>query len=476
MKTPLKNEVDKVKNLISFGMPAHKGKDFFDLDIKSDLTEILDTDNLLNPKGAIKDLHREIEKLFTSKESFITTNGSTGALHIAIAMATRAKDKILIQRNAHKSIYNALLLNDLEPVYLNTIYDENRAMYFGIDEKELRDKIEKNNISACVLVSPNYYGGILKLKEIIKILHEKNIAVIVDEAHGAHLYFSDLKKYSALDAGADLVINSTHKMIPSLTQTALVHRGTDRFSHEELLKHVNIYNSTSPSYLFMLSIEAGLKYMDEVGKIELKNRTRDLENLKRDINYNIDLYHESIIGNDPMKFLFRIGDMSGEEVVEDFLKNKNIRLEMGDLYYALAIISPINTKEEIEKLRNAILSYNNYNFKKILPFKFEIPKMELSPREANLSQGEYISYKDAVGRISKEIIAAYPPGVPLVSFGEIIDNNAIESIERFLSEGIEVIGLQEDKIEVVKWVHLLHLKDLMGLENQQFAIWFMKNF
>ena len=120
---------------------------------------------------------------------------------------------------------------------------------------------------------------------------------------------------------------------------------------------------------------------------------------------------------------------------------------MGDLYYALAIISPINTKEEIEKLRNAILSYNNYNFKKILPFKFEIPKMGLSPREANLSQGEYISYKDSYGRISKEIIAAYPPGVPL---GEIIDNNAIESIERFLREGIEVIGLHKDKIEVVK--------------------------
>ena len=148
-----------------------------------------------------------------------------------------------------------------------------------------------------------------RLKELVKILHEKNIAVIVDEAHGAHLYFSDLKKYSALDAGADLVINSTHKMIPSLTQTALIHRGTDRFSHQELLKYVNIYNSTSPSYLFMISIEAGLKYMDEVGRCELEKRTRDLENLKRAINYKIDLSHESIVANDPMKFLFRIGGM-----------------------------------------------------------------------------------------------------------------------------------------------------------------------
>lgn len=470
MKSPLKNEIDKVKNIISFGMPAHKGKNFFDLDIKSDLTEILDTDNLLNPRGAISELHSEIKKLFGSKESFITTNGSTGALHIAISMATKPKDKILIQRNGHKSIYNALLLNDLEPIYLNTVYDENRAMYFGIDEEELIEKIESNNISACVLVSPNYFGGILKLKGLIKILHDKNIAVIVDEAHGAHLYFSDLKKFSALDAGADLVINSTHKMIPSLTQTALIHRGTDRFSHEELLKYVNIYNTTSPSYLFMLSIEAGLKYMDEVGRIELQKRTKDIENLKRAINYKIDLSHGSISANDPMKFLFRIGSMSGEEIVCDFLKNKNIRLEMGDLYYALAIISPINSSFEIDKLKEAILSYGDGNFKKILPISFDIPKRELSPKEAFLSQGEYVSYREASGRISKEIIAAYPPGVPLVSYGEIIDDKMIESIDSFLSEGIEVVGLHEDKIEVVKWVHLLHLKDLMALENRQFAI------
>lgn len=470
MKSPLKNEVDKVKNIISFGMPGHKGKNFFDLDIKSDLTEILDTDNLLNPRGAISELHSEIKKLFGSKESFITTNGSTGALHMAISMATKPKDKILIQRNAHKSIYNALLLNDLEPIYLNTIYNENRAMYFGIDEEELIEKIEDNNISACVLVSPNYFGGILKLKELVKILHKKDIAVIVDEAHGAHLYFSDLKKYSALDAGADLAINSTHKMIPSLTQTALIHRGTDRFSHEELLKYVNIYNTTSPSYLFMLSIEAGLKYMDEVGRYELQKRIKEIENLKRAINYKIDLSHESIVANDPMKFLFRIGNMSGEEIVCDFLKNKNIRLEMGDLYYALAIISPINSSFEIDKLKEAILSYGDHNFKKILPISFDIPKRKLRPKEAFLSQGEYISYREASGRISKGIIAAYPPGVPLVSYGEIIDDKMIESIDSFLSEGIEVVGLHEDKIEVVKWVHLLHLKDLMALENRQFAI------
>ncbi|MFR8506604.1 MAG: aminotransferase class I/II-fold pyridoxal phosphate-dependent enzyme [Peptoniphilus sp.] len=450
MKRPLSNKIDEVKNKTSFGMPGHKGKEFFDLDVRRDLTEIYGTDNLLNPSGVIEDLHREISKLFGSKESFITTNGSTGALHIAMAMATRPGDKVLIQRNTHKSIYNGLLLNDLDPIYLNTIYDKDRAMYFGIDLDELRRKIEENNIAACVLVSPNYFGGILRLREIIEILHEKDIPVIVDEAHGAHLYFSDLKKYSALDAGADLVINSTHKMIPSLTQAALIHRGTDRFTHQDLLKYVNIYNTTSPSYLVMLSIEAGLDYMDREGRSELVKRCKEIEDLKDTIKYDLDLSHDSIVANDPMKFLFRIPGMTGEEVVEDFIINKDIRLEMGDLYYALGIISPINTSGEIEKLKEAILSYKDGEYKKIIPQEFPIPEKKLLPREAFLSHGERISYKDARGRISKEIIGAYPPGVPLVSFGEVISEEIINKIDEFLAEGIEVIGLLEDEIEVVK--------------------------
>lgn len=450
MKRPLSEKINEVKNKISFGMPGHKGKDFFDLDIKRDLTEIYGTDNLLNPSWVIDDLHKEISKVFGSRESFMTTNGSTGALHIAIAMATRPGDKVLIQRNTHKSIYNGLLLNDLDPVYLNTIYDKDRAMYFGIDLDELREKIEKNKITACVLVSPNYFGGILRLKEIIEILHEKDIPVIVDEAHGAHLYFSDLKKYSALDAGADLVINSTHKMIPSLTQAALIHRGTDRFSHEDLLKYINIYNTTSPSYLVMLSIEAGLAYMDREGRSELIKRTEEIKNLKEAINYDLDLSHDSIIANDPMKFLFRIAGMTGEEVVEDFILNKDIRLEMGDLYYALGIVSPINTSEDLETLRDAILSYGDGPYKKIIPQDFPLPEKRLLPKEAFLSEGERISYKDAKGRISKGIIGAYPPGVPLVAFGEVITEEIIETIDKFLDEGIEVIGLLGDMIEVVK--------------------------
>jgi len=450
MKGYLLRELEKYKNKISFGMPGHKGKDFFPLSINLDLTEISSTDNLLNPSGVIKNLQEEIAELFGTKYSFMINNGSTGALHTAIEMATRPGDEILIQRNTHKSIYNALIINRLDPVYLNTIYDDKRAMFFGISKDELRKKIKNNNIKACVLVSPNYYGGILNLKELIEILHEENITVIVDEAHGAHLYFSDLRKFTAIEAGADLVINSTHKMIPSLTQSAILHVNSDKFTYRQALNYINIFHSTSPSYLLMLSIEQGLKYMDEIGRYELKKRERDIKKLKEDINYNINLNHPSIVANDPMKFLFRIDSMTGEEVLEKLL-DRDIRLEMADLYYALAIISPINTSEEINKLKEEILKLGNINNKITeTPMDFKIPKKAMIPVKAFESEKETIYYKQAIGRISSNIVSAYPPGIPLISYGEIINKDIIDNIDKLQKAGIEITGLYEEKVEVVK--------------------------
>lgn len=454
MKEFLLDEVNKIEDKISFGMPGHKGKQFFDLDVKKDLTEILATDNLLNPKGAILKLENQIRDIYGAKESFLILNGSTGALHTAISIATKNSDNVLIERQCHKSVYNALILNDLNPIYLEPVYDKKKALFFGIKKEELLKKIRNNDIKACVLTSPNFYGGILKLKELIEILHREGITVIVDEAHGAHLYFTDLKKYSAIESGADIVINSTHKTIPSLTQTALLHLNTDKFTRREVMDHINLYHSTSPSYLLMLSIEAGIKYMSEFGKSEILNRTKDLDNLKREINYSLDLKHETICANDPLKFLFRVRGLKGEELLKKFLYDKDIRLEMADLYYALAIISPINTSEEIDALKNAIIELDGDYYEEIKPIDFFMPKKVMRPREAFESETEIIDFRKSNGRISKNIVAAYPPGVPLISFGEVFSDEIIENIIEFKNVGIEIVGMENDTVEVVKWVFL----------------------
>lgn len=454
MRKFLLDEVNKVGDKISFGMPGHKGKQFFDLDVKKDLTEILSTDNLLNPKGAILKLENQIRDIYGSKDSFLIINGSTGALHIAISIATKNGDNILVERQCHKSVYNALILNDLNPIYLEPVYDKKRALFFGIEKEELIKKIRNNDIKACVLTSPNFYGGILKLKELIEILHSEGITVIVDEAHGAHLYFTDLKKYSAIEAGADLVINSTHKTIPSLTQTALLHLNSDKFTRREVLDHINLYHTTSPSYLLMLSIEAGIDYMDERGRIEILNRTKDLDSLKSEIDYSLDLKHDTICANDPLKFLFRVRGLEGEELLKKFLYDENIRLEMADLYYALAIISPINSSEEIAALRDAIINLSRGSYRDIKPIDFFLPKKLMSPREAFESETEIIDFRKSKGRISKNIVAAYPPGVPLISFGEVFSDDIIANILEFKKAGIEVVGMKDDTVEVVKWVFL----------------------
>ena len=146
MRKYIEESVDKYKDDYAFGMPAHKGKKYFDLDIKRDLTEFLDTDNLLNPQGAIKKSQEEVSEIFSSKYSFYIPNGSSGAINIAISSLAKRRDNILVQRNTHKSVMNSIIINDLNPIYINTKYDEENALFLGIELENLKNILEENSI------------------------------------------------------------------------------------------------------------------------------------------------------------------------------------------------------------------------------------------------------------------------------------------------------------------------------------------
>ncbi|MDO5715384.1 MAG: aminotransferase class I/II-fold pyridoxal phosphate-dependent enzyme [Tissierellia bacterium] len=454
MKKYICREVRRIENALSFGMPGHKGRDYFDLRLSSDVTEFWDTDFLLHPQGAIEKSQKEVAKLFGAKESFYITNGSSGALHIALSLFTKRKSRVLIQRNTHQSIYHGMILQDLEPVYLSTKYDWERGFYVGIDLKELEEKLKANSIDVAVFVSPNYYGGILRLKEIVHLCHTYHVPVIVDEAHGAHLYFGQQKNLGALAAGADLVVHSTHKMIPSLTQTALLHIGSDRVRSEEVLRAMKLFLSTSPSYLFLQSQEEGLDYMEKEGSLRMKEVIRWRKELHQEYGIaNLQRPDESLADYDPLKFLFQIRGRSGHEIVENLFLRYNIRLEMGDLYYGLAILSPLHNREEIQRLGRAVQELSqeegqkNWSIHKII-----FPKIEqvLSPREAFDRPTQWVELSQGSDRISGGIIALYPPGVPLVSYGERIGKEILEEIQRYQEAGLEVLGIENGKIEVVK--------------------------
>lgn len=450
MRKSIEESVDKYKDDYAFGMPAHKGKKYFDLDIKRDLTEFLDTDNLLNPQGAIKKSQEEVSEIFSSKYSFYIPNGSSGAINIAISSLAKRKDNILVQRNTHKSVMNSIIINDLNPIYINTKYDEENALFLGIELENLKNILEENSIQLAIFVSPNYYGGILKLKEIVRLCHSHNVYVIIDEAHGSHLYFSHMKEFCANFSGADIVINSTHKTIPSLTQTALLHVNNDRVDVDKLKKVINIYTTTSPSYLFLISQEEGIDYMVKEGYKKLEILRKELDKISKDtgiMSYNIN--DSTIASYDTMKFLFRLPILSGIEIVKKFHLEYNIRLEMGDLYYALAIFSPLTEICELRKFIDVILSLRNGEYKKIAKLKFPTSKRIISPRKAFDSPSIYKNLKDSCGMISANNVAFYPPGIPIISYGERITKEIIDIILNNLDEGIEVVGINQGKIEVV---------------------------
>ena len=450
MRKYIEESVDKYKDDYAFGMPAHKGKKYFDLDIKRDLTEFLDTDNLLNPQGAIKKSQEEVSEIFSSKYSFYIPNGSSGAINIAISTLAKRKDNILVQRNTHKSVMNSIIINDLNPIYINTKYDEENAIFLGIELENLKNILEENSIQLAIFVSPNYYGGILKLKEIVRLCHSHNVYVIIDEAHGSHLYFSHMKEFCANFSGADIVINSTHKTIPSLTQTALLHVNNDRVDVDKLKKVINIYTTTSPSYLFLISQEEGIDYMVKEGYKKLEILRKELDKISKDtgiMSYNIN--DSTIASYDTMKFLFRLPILSGIEIVKKFHLEYNIRLEMGDLYYALAIFSPLTEICELRKFIDVILSLRNGEYKKIAKLKFPTSKRIISPRKAFDSPSIYVDLKDSCGMISANNVAFYPPGIPIISYGERITKEIIDIILNNLNEGIEVVGINQGKIEVV---------------------------
>lgn len=450
MRKYIEESVDKYKDDYAFGMPAHKGKKYFDLDIKRDLTEFLDTDNLLNPQGAIKKSQEEVSEIFSSKYSFYIPNGSSGAINIAISTLAKRRDNILVQRNTHKSVMNSIIINDLNPIYINTKYDEENALFLGIELENLKNILEENSIQLAIFVSPNYYGGILKLKEIVRLCHSHNVYVIIDEAHGSHLYFSHMKEFCANFSGADIVINSTHKTIPSLTQTALLHVNNDRVDVDKLKKVINIYTTTSPSYLFLISQEEGIDYMVKEGYKKLEILRKELDKISKDtgiMSYNIN--DSTIASYDTMKFLFRLPILSGIEIVKKFHLEYNIRLEMGDLYYALAIFSPLTEICELRKFIDVILSLRNGEYKKIAKLKFPTSKRIISPRKAFDSPSIYKNLKDSCGMISANNVAFYPPGIPIISYGERITKEIIDIILNNLNQGIEVVGINQGKIEVV---------------------------
>lgn len=469
MNTPIYNklkQLDKEKR-IPFHMPGHKRTDlgtFFGIE-KMDITEITDYDNLHEPEGIIRESMNRVKNIFKSKESWYLVGGSTLGILIAISSVCRQGDKILIGRNCHKAVYNCIRLLQLEAVYCYADISSDYDICMDMKAEIVEEKLKQNpDIKAVVVTSPTYEGVVSDISAIKGIIRPYNIPLIVDEAHGAHLIFHEYFPQSATECGADLVIQSTHKTLPSFTQTAVLHLCSDLISKEQVEEMIDIYETSSPSYLLMASAEYGIMYMKENTEQlteyvdNLINFRKKCEQLKKIELLNREKLNCFDYDNGKLVFSVRNAGVNGKELFSLLYKNYHIELEMENLTYGIAMTSVCDSKENFDKLWKAISEIDDMcqkksNIKKNINAvnisNISIPKI-MESWQCRGKELEKVSLKEGVGKISAKYVMIYPPGVPILVPGEKILKETVENISQYLYNGYNVLGLSEESLIVLK--------------------------
>lgn len=452
-------------DMYPFHMPGHKRIMIEDYNpYQIDITEIEGFDNLHNASEILKSSQQRAADLYGSKQAYYLINGSTCGILAAISASTQKGDKILVARNCHKAVYNAIFLRELSPIY---IYPEitDVKIQGKIESQEVKKALDKNpDVKAVIITSPTYDGIVSDVEEISKIVHNYDIPLIVDQAHGAHFGLDDRMPESAIKLGADAVIVSVHKTLPAFTQTALLHICSNRISQKKIKKYLGIYETSSPSYILMAGIESSIRHISEKGEelfAELDKKLDDfyngVENLKNiKVLTKKDFTSDEAYDFDRTKIIMlteKCG-ISGEELLRILHNDYHIELEMAAGNYALALSTIMDTKEGFERLMHALieiddkLSYNENDRKKNkIPdtsIYYRSMKKEYEIHEAGEMEVENVDYDAAVGKVSGEFIYIYPPGIPLIVPGEVISADFIRDLKAAVSYELDVKGLTED--------------------------------
>lgn len=466
MKKSILNQLGEIvnNNLVSFHVPGHKlGKIYDRLGYsnileslyKMDTTEILGTDNLHSPEGIIKESQERAARVFNSKNTYYLVNGSTCGIQAAIMSVCNPKDKIIVNRDCHQSVINTLILGDIEPAYIYPQIDNKTNILMGIKIEDAIDTIDKNlDAKAILLTYPTYYGKVYDLKTICNYAHSKGMMVIVDEAHGAHLGLSDKLPMTALEQGADIVVQSTHKTLPSFTQSSMIHIQGERVNQERLTSILRMIESSSPSYMLMSSLELAVDIYETKGKDLMDELLDNIDIFKKNMEKykNINIYND----NDRTKIFISSKElgMTGYELDEMLRMNYNVQVELSNYYGILLICTIGNDRGDFKSLEYALadISLNHISNKNIgyIDYPMNIPVKELSPREAFYNEKKSVKIYDSIGKICGEYIIPYPPGICLVSPGEIITKEVIDYILVCYQKGMSISGMKDPSLGYIQ--------------------------
>ena len=453
-----------------YHMPGHKRKKNGDIlsDIfQIDITEIDGFDNLHQAEGLIRQAQERAAELYGAEESFFLINGSTCGVISAILTVTDKQDTVLIARNCHKSVYHAAFLQEL---HLRYLYPEQITEY-GISDAIAPEAVEAalerySECKAVVITSPTYEGVVSDIRRIGEIVHKKGKILIVDEAHGAHFGLAESMPENAVRQGADLVIHSLHKTLPSMTQTALLHVRGSRIDRMKLRRYLAVFQSSSPSYVLMASMDACLAFLE---KNALSSFAKLQENHRDFIQKTKNCCHiqigemKTLQGKnchlaawDICKLVISVKgtSMSGQALYDMLKDDFNLQMEMAADTYALAVMTIADEKSDWQRLADALLQIDG----KIERAEIERrnPKEDgMPPTEMTIAQALSAFYErtpesrsevlveQAQGRVIADFINLYPPGIPILVPGETVTEEEICQIRRNLDLGLHVQGVSE---------------------------------
>ncbi len=492
-----------------FHMPGHKRREIpdgipggFPDPYGIDITEINGFDNLHHAEGILKDAMDEAAAIYGADRSWYLVNGSTCGILSAVFATTENGGKILTARNCHKAVYHAICLNRLEAEYLYPEEITEFGINGGIRAEDVRKALEKDamrcagnsgdvrgkitKIQVVLITSPTYEGVVSDIRAIADAAHEYGIPLIVDEAHGAHLEYADQCHSfpkSALEYGADIVIQSLHKTLPCFTQTAILHVKGKLVDQDRVSRYLSMFQTSSPSYLFMAGMERCIRYMDGDGRNEMVRYEERLEHFMKRmeglqvlevLDWEICRKYRTVAGWDPSKIVvstMRAEDFHGEELAETLRRKYHLEMEMTAPEYVIAMTSLMDTEEGFERLGTALLEIDGAlrhcveseqqkekgeskgkkrcETPEATESKVSHPIRRMLICEAMDADTERTALQDTVGKVSAEFVYLYPPGIPIIAPGEVFTDVIVEKIVAYKAAGLLVQGPADPDADVI---------------------------
>jgi arginine decarboxylase len=443
-----------------------------------DLTQIRGLDDLLQPEESLVEAQALAADAYGADQSFFLINGSTSGNQCMMMAAIDPGQKIAIPRNSHKSTMGGLIMSGAVPVYMQPEVNESLHMDHTVTPQTVKATLQEHpDIRAVYVVSPTYYGAQANLRAIAKIAHAHGVPLLVDEAWGPHFHFHPALPVDALESGADLCINSTHKMLGSMSQTAMLHVQGKRVALDRLKSVYKLFLSTSPNLVLIASLDVARRQMATEGTallsttLALANETRTRLNAIPGIRcFGKELIDgQGVYDFDPTKITITVKDLgyTGYEAEEILRRRYNVQVELADLFNCLALFTIGTTSEAADKLVNAvkelaredrpvdIFSPSGILERRLKTGTYQLPKMppvRLSPREAFLAPAEFVPFKQSAGRVCAEVITPYPPGIPVIAPGEEITREIIDYLQLEKRAGVRMQGPYDDDLRRIRVV------------------------